>query len=340
MSVQVGMDVPAVPRVVAMIVLPGTPILELAVPTQVFGTDPPGLGGSWYELRMCSDPPGEAAVVPGISVGTSHGFEAIADADTVIVPAGDHDSAVDPPRDLIVALQDAHSRGARIAAIRSGTFLVAAAGLLDGRTATTHWAHAEELGRRHPEVQVHPSALYTGDGTIFTCAGGAATLDLCLELIRHDYGVTMANRVGHAMIAPPHRAGEQAQVVQTLWTDRDLAKLLDWVLARLDQPLTLADLCRAADMSPRTLARRFHSALGTTPVQWLVTQRIRLAQELLETTNEPIQRIAERTGLGTLPNFRRQFTRATGVPPQTFRRTFRGRLPGAVVVERDVPASR
>lgn len=336
---QVGSAEPTVPRVVAIVVLPGTPILELAVPAQVFGADPPGLGRAWYELRMCSDRPGGTAVVPGVSVTTSHGIDAIADADTVIVPAGDHDADGCLPRNLVAALRDAHDRGAHIAAIRGGTFLVAAAGLLDGRPATTHWALAAELSHRHPEIQVRSSALYTRDGTIFTCAGGAATLDLCLELVRHDYGTAMANRVGRAMVAPPLRAGEQSQVVETPSTDADLAKLLDWALARLDQPLSLADLCRAAGLSPRTLARRFHAVLGTTPSQWLVAQRIRLAQELLETTSEPIQRIAERTGLGTLPSFRRQFTKAVGVPPQTFRRMFRERPPAVDVADRDVPAS-
>jgi transcriptional regulator GlxA family with amidase domain len=306
-------------HLVAMLILPGTPIVELAVPTEVFGPHRLEPTEPRYDLRMCGLREGRTRVAPAFTVETPHGLDGLAGAGTVIVAA----DAPDAPSDLPQALRGAHAHGARIAAIGSGTFLLAASGLLTRRHATTHWSQVEKL-RRYPDVRVDPSALYTHDGTIFTCAGGAATLDLCLELVRLDAGTAAANTVARRVLAPLHRTGEQAQLVQTTVSeDRDFATMLKWALARLDQPLTLADLSRAANMSPRTLARRFHASLATTPLQWLLTQRIRLAQQLLETTNEPVHSIAERTGLGSLGNLRKQFGRATGMAPQTYRRLIR-----------------
>ena len=323
------MSTSAAPHVVAVVVLPGAPIFEVAVASHVFGSGcVHGIGRSraakeLYELRMCGLRSVGSQVTGGFSIDTLHGLDGLVEADTVMVLAGT-DASDDPPPELLGAVREAHARGARVVAIGGGTFVLAATGLLAGRPATTHWAYLDELSRRHPDVQVVPSALYTADGTRFTCAGAAATLDLCLELVCRDHGAAVADRVARCSVSPPRRTGEQAQIVRGPWAgDRGLATMLDWALARLDQPLTLADMARAANLSPRTLARRFHESLATTPLQWLLTQRIRLAQRLLDTTDEPVQNIAELSGLGSIGTLRKRFVKAVGMAPQTYRRSFR-----------------
>ncbi|HZD37711.1 MAG TPA: helix-turn-helix domain-containing protein [Actinomycetes bacterium] len=313
-------------HMVAVVVLPGAPIFELAVPCEVFGIDRRELADPWYELRLCTVEPGPTRVAAGFSVETAHGLEALAEAGTVIVPTC-KDVHASWPTELLEALREAHARGARIAAICSGAFVLAAAGLLAGRRATTHWMHAEELSRRFPDVDLNPLVLYAQDGGIFTSAGTAAGLDLCIELVRQDHGAAVANMLARRIVVPPHRDGGQAQFVETPVPQGadSLAGVLDWALARLDQPLTLADLARAAHLSKRTLARRFEGAVGTTPMRWLLAQRVRRAQHLLEATDEPVERIAELAGFGSPANLRQHFSRATGVSPLSYRRTFRHR---------------
>jgi AraC family transcriptional activator FtrA len=310
-------------HVVAVAVTPGAPIFELAVPCEVFGIGRPDLVDPWYGFRLCAVDPGRTSVAAGFSVEATQGLEALADSDTVIIPACVNVHAAPPPA-LLDALREAHARGARVAAICSGAFVLAAAGLLAGRRATTHWMHADELARRYPEVQVDPGVLYVQDGTIFTSAGTAAGLDLCLELVRQDHGAAVANMLARRLVIPPHRSGGQAQFVETPLPQAgdSLAGLLDWALAHLDQPLTLSDLARAAHLSRRTLARRFQTAVGMTPMQWLLAQRIHRAQQLLEATDEPVERIAGLAGFGSPANFRQHFARATGVSPLGYRRTF------------------
>lgn len=308
---------------VAIAVSPGIPIFELAVPCEVFGIHRPDLVDPWYEARLCTVEPGRTPVAGGFSVEGRHGMADLVSADTVIVPACVSVHA-DPPPALVRALRQAHTRGARIAAICSGAFVLAAAGLLTGRRAATHWMHAAELQRRYPDVHVDASVLYVQDGPVFTSAGTAAGLDLCLELVRQDHGTAVANLLARRLVIPPHRSGGQAQYVQTPLPPADdrLAGLLDWALARLDQPLTLTDLARTAGVSTRTLARRFHATVGTSPLQWLLDQRIRHAQHLLETSDEPVERIAVLAGFGSPANLRQHFTRTTGVSPLAYRRTF------------------
>jgi AraC family transcriptional activator FtrA len=317
-------------HVVAVAVMPGAPIFELAVPCEVFGIDRPDLADPWYQLRLCAVEPGRTAVGGGFSVETEHGLEALAAADTVIVPACTDVQAAPPPA-LLDALRDAYARGARIAAICSGAFVLAAAGLLAGRRATTHWMHADELSRRHPDVDLDPFVLYAQDGAIFTSAGTAAGLDLCLELVRQDHGSSVANMLARRMVVPPHRGGGQAQFLETPVPEAadGLAGLLDWALGRLDQRLTLSDLASAAHLSKRTLARRFEATVGTTPMRWLLAQRIGRAQQLLETTDAPVERVAELAGFGSPANLRQHFSRATGVSPLSYRRTFRHRATAA-----------
>jgi AraC family transcriptional activator FtrA len=309
---------------VAVAVLPDAPIFELAVPCEVFGIPRLELVDPWYEFRLCTTDRRESQVAAGFRVQTPHGLEDLVTADTIIVPAcaNVHDA---PPSELVVAVRAAYERGARVAAICSGAFVLAAAGLLDGRRATTHWMHAAELARRYPEVRVDASVLYVEEGGVFTSAGTAAGLDLCLELVRRDHGGAVANALARRMVIPPHRDGGQAQYVEApIGDDGDagLAELLEWVLRRLDQPLTLAGLAEAAHVSPRTLARRFSAGVGMSPLQWILKQRVRRAQELLESTDRSVDQVAERAGFGTAANLRKHFIRVAGVSPASYRQTF------------------
>lgn len=213
-----------------------------------------------------------------------------------------------------------------MASLCTGAFVLAAAGLLDGKRATTHWAHTRELSRRHPNITVDPDVLYVDNGSVLTSAGKAAAMDLCLHLVRLDHGSTIANKIARRLVVPPHRDGGQAQFIATPVPEprnHPLTDLFPWVLARLDQPLTVEDLARQARMSSRHLGRHFKQVTGTTPLQWLHTQRIRHAQELLETTDDTVDTIASTTGMGTATTLRRHFARTVGVPPDTYRRTFR-----------------
>lgn len=213
-----------------------------------------------------------------------------------------------------------------MASLCTGAFVLGAAGLLDGRRATTHWAHTRELARRHPAATVDPDVLYVDNGDVLTSAGKAAAMDLCLHLVRLDHGSANANKIARRLVIPPHRDGGQAQFIATPLPapgNHPLDELFPWALERLDQPLTVEDLARQARMSSRHLSRYFKHLTGTTPLRWLHTQRIRHAQELLETTNATVDTIAAATGMGTATTLRRHFHRSVGVPPDTYRRTFR-----------------
>ncbi len=316
-------DMTTAPRSVAIAATDGMLHFELAIAFEVFGSAPDAVPGPWYDVTVC----GTHAVRAGyFMVEPDCGLDRLAHADTVIVPAViDVDQA--PPDDLVEAVRAAHRAGARVASLCTGAFVLAAAGLLDGRRATTHWAHAQELATRYPQVTVDPDVLYVDEDTVLTSAGKAAAMDLSLHLVRRDHGSTIANVVARRLVVPPHRAGGQSQYVATPVPARDghaLAGLLPWIVQRLDQPLTVEDLARQASMSSRHLARNFHAVTGTTPLQWLLTQRIGRAQELLETTDDGIDAIASAAGMGTATTLRRHFQRAVGVAPDTYRRTFRG----------------
>ena len=311
-------------HLVAIVVTPGTPLFELSVPIEVFGMNRIDLVDPWYDVRLCGLRPGRVEIDRGFSVDVKHGLDGLETADTVIVPSAVNMHG-DPPAQLGAAIRAAHARGTRIASICSGAFVLAAAGILDDRRATTHWIYADELARRYPAVHVDASVLYRQDGRVFTSAGTAAGLDLCLELVRQDHGSAVANRLARRLVIPPHRAGGQAQYVETPLpeTDHRFSELLEWALARLDRPLTLLDLAHAGHVSTRTLARRFHAALGTSPLRWLLAERIRRAQELLETTDKPIEQVSELVGFGRSSSLREHFLRTTGVSPLAYRRTFK-----------------
>ncbi|GGX73653.1 AraC family transcriptional regulator [Streptomyces hiroshimensis] len=309
---------------IALAVTDGMLHFELSLAYEVFAAAPPGVADPWYSVAVCGPGPARAG---RFRLEPDHGLDRLPLAGTVIVP-GWADLDEDPPADLVDAVRAAHEAGARVASLCTGAFVLAAAGLLDGRRATTHWAHTEALAARYPRVEVDPDVLYVDNGSVLTSAGKAAALDLCLHLIRLDRGSSVANAVARRLVVPPHRAGGQAQFVTTPVPAPDnhpLAELLPWVTERLDQPLTVEDLARRARMSSRNLGRHFRSVTGTTPLQWLLTQRIRYAQELLETTDDSVETIAAATGMGTATTLRRHFNRTVGVPPDTYRRTFRSR---------------
>ena len=310
---------------VALVVLERAAQFEVGVAWEVFGVDRRALTPDWYDFRLVAGQPGTVRTEGGFVLDTPYGLESLAEADTIIVPARADDGF--GSSQLHDALRAAHGRGARIASICTGAFVLAAAGLLDGRRATTHWAHADRLAQLFPAIEVDPNVLWVEADDIFTSAGTAAGIDLCLHLVRRDLGSEVANSVARRMVVAPHRDGGQAQFVDAPIPRCDsdtLAPLLDWALERLGEPLTLDDLARQANVSTRTLVRRFQTATGTTPLQWLLAQRVRRAQHLLEATSEPVERIAGLAGFGTAANLRQHFTRAVGVPPLAYRRTFRG----------------
>ncbi|MGH3830129.1 MAG: helix-turn-helix domain-containing protein [Pseudonocardiaceae bacterium] len=314
---------------VAVAVTDHVPIFELAVPCLVFGRPSPQPTNRWYEFRLCAAEPGRTRVnvhdVATFVTDTVYGLDDLASAQTIIVPAcaSVHEQ---PPADLVDAVRVAHERGARIVSICSGAFVLAAAGLLDGRVATTHWMHAALLAECYPSVTVDPNVLYVDDGDVLTSAGAAAGIDLCLHIVRQDLGAEVANAVARRIIVPAHRPGGQVQYIESSVPANDdnaLAPLLHWALNHLEQPLTVVDLARQANTSRRTLIRRFHAATGTTPIQWLLTQRIAHARKLLESTDAPIDRIAELCGMGTAANLRRHFAQTVGVSPTNYRSAFR-----------------
>lgn len=306
---------------VALAVTDGTPLFELAAACEVFGVNR-GLADPWYDLRICGQD--DAEVGGWLRAGVRHGAEALTGADTVIVPPCA--DVARPPPVLVDAVRAAHDAGARVASLCTGAFVLAEAGLLDGRRATTHWAHADALRDRYPAVRVDADVLYVDDGDVLTSAGKAAAMDLCLHLVRSDHGAAVANALARSLVVPPQRAGAQAQFIPSAVAhgrEHALADLLPWALERIEQPLTVRDLARRAGMSPRNLTRHFHAVTGTSPLRWLLTQRIRRAQELLETSPLSVEQIASRTGIGTATTLRRHFSHQLGVPPETYRRTFR-----------------
>src|SRR5437667_1458073 len=285
---------------------------ELAVACEVFGIDRSDLGVPWYRFMVCAAEPPPLRTSSGFTIDTPYGIDDLRRADTIVVPAPGLSSRarLEP---LLEALRRAHARGARIMSVCTGAFVLAEAGLLDGRRVTTHWAHAEELARRYPKVHVDPGVLYVDDGDILTSAGTAAGIDLCLHIVRLDYGADIANYVARRMVVPPHRDGGQAQFVADpvpdLAPEDPFATTLVWVMEHLHEPLVVDDLARRSAMSPRSFARRFRATTGTTPHQWLLRQRVLLAQRLLETTDLPVEVIAARSGFGTAANLRQHFQR-------------------------------
>ncbi|MFB4303364.1 GlxA family transcriptional regulator [Actinomadura sp. NTSP31] len=309
-------------RVVAL-VRPPQSTFELGCAAQVFGVERHGLP-TRYAFGVCTERPGPVATLAGYDMLVTDGLDALDGADTVIVP-GWLPTAEPPSPAVVGALRGAHSRGARVVSICSGAFALAHAGLLDGRRATTHWAQADEFAARFPHVHLDRDVLYVDHGDIATSAGAGAGFDLCLHLVRNDHGARYAAHIARTMVMPPHREGGQLQYTPPTPArlDDSLAPLLEWVTARLDEPVTLETMAAEAGVSPRTLTRRFTDQLGTSPGQWLLSQRIAAAQNLLESTDLPLDAIARRVGLSSATNLRRRFLNALATTPGAYRRTFR-----------------
>ena len=317
---------------VATVLVDGANPFEFAVACEVFDLRRPELGAPLYEHRLAGVHR-RVRINGGWHVDLDHGLEALEDVDTIVMPAAPRDNL---PQELVTSLRAAYERGARIVSFCSGVFALAAAGVLDGRPAATHWMYVEELQRRHPTIQVDGDVLYVDDGQVLTSAGTAAAMDLSLHIVRLDHGPQMANQVARRMVVPPHRDGGQAQFatpVAPTVDDDPLGPVLDWMVEHLDEQLTVAQLARLAAMSPRSFARRFKELTGTSPVRWLQHQRIARAQELLELSDLPIESIADRVGLGTATNLRHHFRRVTATTPAAYRQRFRvepARVPPAM----------
>ncbi|WP_042366577.1 helix-turn-helix domain-containing protein [Streptacidiphilus neutrinimicus] len=319
---------PEAAHTVAVLAFDGMAPFELGVVVEVFGLPRPELGGlPWYELKVCAEEPArDLRAVGGFTLRAAHGLDALATADTVIVPGvPDAGGAVSPA--LVDALRTAHARGARLVSICSGAFALAAAGLLTGRRATTHWRHAELLAARYPEVAVDPDVLYVDDGDVLTSAGSAAGIDLCLHLVRADHGARVANAVARRFVVPPHRDGGQAQFIEAAVgplraEDDGVAHSMAWALERLAQPLTVPELARAARMSQRSYLRHFARRNGTSPMRWVTAQRIAASLPLLEGGVAPIDEVACAVGFDNAATFRHHFTRTMRTTPTAYRSAF------------------
>lgn len=320
-------------RAVSVLAYDGMTGFETGIVTEVFGLPRPELGVPWYQLTVCAERPGPLRVTGGASLHTPHGLAAFASAGTLIVP-GVPDVTAGPSPELAAALRLAHSRGARIVSICSGAFALAGAGLLDGRRATTHWRYAGLLRERFPAVEVDPDVLYVDHGDVLTGAGSAAGLDLCLHLVRQDHGAAVANAVARRLVVQPHRDGGQAQFIEAPLAagagDDRVAASMAWALAHLAEPVTVQALARQAGMSPRSYLRHFARATGTSPIRWLIGQRVQASLALLETGTAPVEEIAAAVGFDTPVTYRHHFSRLLRTSPSAYRRAFRagpGRRP-------------
>ena len=311
---------------VAVAICQDAPVFEIGVACEVFGFDRTAEGLPGYDFAVCACEPPPIQTSSGFAIVTPFAIERLAQADLIIIP-GWRDIHEQPPEALLQALREAVNRGARVMSMCTGAFVLAAAGLLEGRRATTHWRDAETLARHYPGITVDPTVLYIDDGSVLTSAGTASGVDLCLHVLREEHGAGVANAVARRMVVPPHRDGGQAQFIDTPVIEHrrgdDLAEVLAWARAHLDQDLSIRVMAGHANMSARTFARRFVAVTGTTPHQWLVTQRDELAQRLREETDQPVELVAQQTGFGTAAMLRHHFGRHRGTSPQLYRRTFR-----------------
>jgi len=297
---------------------------DLTAPAQAFGLAADGAGATLYEFSTCSSGGREVRTTSGFKISPQAGLRALARADTIVVPG--YAAALDPPpEEGVAALQRAARRGARVLSVCTGAFALAHAGLLDGRRATTHWALAETLAARFPAIAVDPTALYVDECDVMTSAGLSAGIDLSLHVVRKDFGAAVGERVARHMVAAPHREGGQAQFVKRSFaaSGGSLEGTRRWVGERLSEPLDVAAMAGHAGVSPRTFARRFREECGTTPLQWLLTQRVLEARRLLEETDLSVDEVAWRAGFGTAASLREHFRRATSTTPTAYRRSFR-----------------
>lgn len=309
------------PLVVAL-VYDGLCTFEFGIAAEVFGLDRPEMGSTWYRFASCAIEDGPLRAHGGFSLLPDGGMDLIDAADLIVIP-GWRDVQAPVPPDLIERLRTAHARGARLASICSGAFVLAATGLLDGRVATTHWRYADALRRKFPLIQVDETSLYRHDDGLLTSAGSAAGIDLMIEIVRQDFGSSAANSVARRIVMPAHRSGGQAQFLErpvALRKQTEIAPLLDRVRTQLHRPWPIAILAREARMSPRTFLRRFAETTGVSPGEWLAQARIDAAKALLSETTGSIDEIAAAVGLGGAPALRHHFRTRLRISPSEYRR--------------------
>ncbi|MGH7464648.1 MAG: helix-turn-helix domain-containing protein [Longimicrobiales bacterium] len=314
------------PHRVVILLLDSVVPFDLAVPWQVFGWGREDLGAIRYQAAVCAATARPVRTSAGFHITTPYGPEVLREADTVVVAGiADLDTAI--PAMICEALRAVADRGARVASTCTGAFVLAEAGLLDGRRAATHWEDATQLARRYPTVRVDPDVLYVDEGQVLTSAGIAAGVDMCLHMVRRDYGADVANAVARRLVVPPHRSGGQSQYVQhpvSAPIQGGLAATRDWMLRHISRPLTIQTLAAHAGMTRRTFTRRFRDETGSSPLHWLHHQRILLAQRLLEKTSDSMELIADQCGFGSALMLRRHFRRMLDTTPTAYRLAFRG----------------
>jgi transcriptional regulator GlxA family with amidase domain len=298
--------------------------LDLGAVAEIFGIDR-DLTTGWYEFTVCGQRRGQIATRGGLRLTVDRDLGELSASDTIVVPPVTRYVTERPPTSLLDGLVAAHGRGCRIVSVCLGAFVLAAAGLLDGRRATTHWRYCTELAESYPAVEVVPDVLYVDAGDVLTSGGVAAAIDLCLHIVRQDFGADIANRLARRLVVGPHRDGGQAQFVEHpvhASPDGPLGPALAWALERLDENLTIEQLADCANMSRRTFYRHFQDSTGTTPRRWLIAQRVLHACRLLETTDLTIDEVARRSGFGDTSAVRKHFTSRVGLSPTAYRRAF------------------
>jgi len=311
-------------RLVAVLVYDQLCSFEFGCAVEIFGLPRPEFGENWYRFMTCAADRGPMRAMGGITVHADTDLSALPSAGTVIVP-GWKGADVPPSPELVAALRSAYDAGARLVTICSGVFVLAAAGILTDERVTTHWRYAEKLQAKYPRLEVDPNVLYVDAGRILTSAGSAAGLDLCLHLVRRDYGARIANQVARRLVLAPHRNGGQAQFIERpieARADSRFSAVLAMLAERVHEPFTIASMARAAAMSPRTFVRRFRDATGRSPAEWLIEARVERARELLETTDLTIDEIAERCGFGGGATLRHHFRRKLSLSPLAYRARF------------------
>ncbi|WP_081235690.1 GlxA family transcriptional regulator [Streptomyces viridosporus] len=317
-------------EIVAVLLFSGGPIFESSIPLSVFGVDRQDAGVPRYRLLVCGGEEGPLRTTGGLELTAPHGLEAIARAGTVVVPAW-RSITSPPPQEALDALRRAHEEGARIVGLCTGAFVLAAAGLLDGRPATTHWMYAPTLAKRYPSVHVDPRELFVDDGDVLTSAGTAAGIDLCLHIVRTDHGHEAAGALARRLVVPPRRSGGQERYLDRSLPEEigadPLAEVVAWALEHLHEQFDVETLAARAYMSRRTFDRRFRSLTGSAPLQWLITQRVLQAQRLLETSDYSVDEVAGRCGFRSPVALRGHFRRQLGSSPAAYRAAYRARRP-------------
>lgn len=296
---------------------------ELGIVSEIFGLPRPELGSKWYSFQICSAERSLLRATGGLKIQASRGFDALKRAGSIVIPGWNTDEI--PSKRLVKALRHAHDEGGRLVSICSGVFVLAATGLLDGKRATTHWRYAEKLSLMYPKIRVQSDVLYTDEGTILTSAGSAAGIDLCLHIVRKDFGAEIVNNVARRLVMPPHRDGGQSQFIPRPignGSTGNLSKVLEWLETNLHHRLSVQYLAKRSTMSARTFARQFRQQTGTTPHKWVTHLRLLTAQRLLEQSNDSIDRVAELVGWKTAATLRQRFSQTLHTTPTSYRRRF------------------